>query len=198
MQREFGSEPADMIAAIGPAACAKNYEIGQDVIEAFAPQAGIAVDHVIGIRSKTDSAGKLTYKFEGCGTVADDNQSLISYIQGKRCWVNKLVFGDTTAAAMQKRADGERQVFAAGDSDTDIEFLRDATYRLVINRNKTELMCHAYYNSNDGWRVNPMFIQPKSMKSSQYACSTACINGLGTPCLDDGNNVIPNQSDIIY
>ena len=35
MQREFGSGPADMIAAIGPAACAKNYEIGQDVIDAF-------------------------------------------------------------------------------------------------------------------------------------------------------------------
>jgi hypothetical protein len=35
MQREFGSEPADMTAAIGPAACAKNYEIGQDVIDAF-------------------------------------------------------------------------------------------------------------------------------------------------------------------
>jgi YfiH family protein len=35
MQQEFGSEPADMIAAIGPAACAKNYEIGQDVIDAF-------------------------------------------------------------------------------------------------------------------------------------------------------------------
>ena len=35
MQREFGSAPADMIAAIGPAACAKNYEIGQDVLDAF-------------------------------------------------------------------------------------------------------------------------------------------------------------------
>jgi YfiH family protein len=35
MQREFGSDPANIIAAIGPAACAKNYEIGQDVIDAF-------------------------------------------------------------------------------------------------------------------------------------------------------------------
>lgn len=35
MQREFNSDPADMIAAIGPAACARNYEIGQDVIDAF-------------------------------------------------------------------------------------------------------------------------------------------------------------------
>ena len=35
MQREFGSDPADMIAAIGPAACVKDYEIGQDVIDEF-------------------------------------------------------------------------------------------------------------------------------------------------------------------
>jgi phosphoserine phosphatase len=170
----------------------------QDVIQVFAPQVGIAADHVIGIHSKTDSAGKLTYKFEGCGTVADDNQSMISYIQGKRCWVNKLVYGDNTAAAMQKRPDGERQVFAAGDSDTDIEFLRDAQYRLVINRNKTEIMCHAYYNSNDGWRINPMFIQPKLMKSSAYTCSTSCYNGSATPCFDDANNVIPNEPDTVY
>lgn len=32
---EFGSDPRDMIAAIGPAATCKNYEIGQDVIDAF-------------------------------------------------------------------------------------------------------------------------------------------------------------------
>ncbi len=32
----FGSNPADLICAIGPAACGRNYEIGQDVITAFA------------------------------------------------------------------------------------------------------------------------------------------------------------------
>lgn len=35
MQSEFGSEPRDMIAAIGPAAGCDNYEVGSDVIEAF-------------------------------------------------------------------------------------------------------------------------------------------------------------------
>ena len=35
MLREFGSQPANMVAAIGPAACARSYEIGQDVIDAF-------------------------------------------------------------------------------------------------------------------------------------------------------------------
>ena len=35
LQREYGSEPRNMIAAIGPAAGCNNYEIGTDVIEAF-------------------------------------------------------------------------------------------------------------------------------------------------------------------
>lgn len=35
MQAEFGSEPKNMIAAIGPAAGCKNYEIGRDVIDEF-------------------------------------------------------------------------------------------------------------------------------------------------------------------
>ncbi|MBP6001911.1 MAG: peptidoglycan editing factor PgeF [Pyrinomonadaceae bacterium] len=33
---KYGADPGDMIAAIGPAACGRNYEIGQDVIDAFA------------------------------------------------------------------------------------------------------------------------------------------------------------------
>jgi YfiH family protein len=36
MKTEFGSDPSDMVAAIGPAACGRNYEIGQDVIDEFA------------------------------------------------------------------------------------------------------------------------------------------------------------------
>ena len=35
MQSEFGSEPRDMIAAIGPAAGCDNYEVGQDVMDVF-------------------------------------------------------------------------------------------------------------------------------------------------------------------
>ena len=36
MVEHYGSDPADMVAAIGPAACGRNYEIGQDVIDQFA------------------------------------------------------------------------------------------------------------------------------------------------------------------
>lgn len=35
MKSEFGTNPEDLIAAIGPAATCKSYEIGQDVIDAF-------------------------------------------------------------------------------------------------------------------------------------------------------------------
>jgi YfiH family protein len=36
MMKEFGTDPADAICAIGPAACGRNYEIGQEVIDEFA------------------------------------------------------------------------------------------------------------------------------------------------------------------
>jgi len=35
METRFGANPADMVAAIGPAACGRRYEIGQDVIDEF-------------------------------------------------------------------------------------------------------------------------------------------------------------------
>ncbi len=35
LKRKFATDPADMIAAIGPAATADSYEVGQDVINAF-------------------------------------------------------------------------------------------------------------------------------------------------------------------
>ncbi|MBK8466067.1 MAG: peptidoglycan editing factor PgeF [Chloracidobacterium sp.] len=35
LTKTYGADPADMICAIGPAACGRNYEIGKDVIDAF-------------------------------------------------------------------------------------------------------------------------------------------------------------------
>lgn len=173
----------------------------QLVVQEFAERIGVANDHVIGIRSLLDSEQKLTYDFAGCGPVADGDDTMITYIEGKRCWVNKVIFGDDTAAAIDRRADGERHVFAAGDSDTDADFVRDADYKLVLNRNKKELMCLAYDGLDDGWLINPMFIQPKPQLASGYACSTsACKDAAGVsgPCLDDDGNVIADQVDSIY
>lgn len=171
-----------------------------DVVRALAGRVGIEPGRVIGIRSLTDAAGKLTYSFEGCGPVPDGNQSLISYVEGKRCWVNKIVFGDKTEMAIERRKD-PRQVFAAGDSDTDIDFLRDSTFKLAINRNKTELMCYAYLNEGNSWLVNPMFIEPRARRVAVYPCSTtACkrADGSSGPCRDENDVIIPDQADTVY
>jgi phosphoserine phosphatase len=172
----------------------------QPVVEAFAPRVGVAPDHVIGIHQLVDTAGAYTYDFEGCGAVADGANTMISYIEGKRCWANKVVFGDSTAAASQRRPDGTRQLFGAGDSDTDVEFLRDATYKLVLNRNKKELMCNAYNNAGESWIVNPMFISPKA-QSADYPCPTeSCKDASGAyvACRDEVGALIPVQIDGVF
>jgi hypothetical protein len=104
------------------------------------------------------------------------------------------------AHAIDRRPADQRGVFAAGDSDTDADFVRDATYKLVLNRNKPELMCYAYFNEQDTWRVNPMFIEPKAMRAGGYPCSTsACKSSNGTPgpCRNEAGN-IPDQVDRAY
>ncbi len=167
----------------------------QDVIRALAPRVGIAADHVIGVRLLV-SGGKLSYRLEGCGPTADGEDKVIPYIDGKRCFVNKVVFGDRTAAAIQRRADGKRQAFAAGDSDSDASFVRDADFKLVLDRHKTSLMCLALHDEHDSWRINPMFIEPMAPATAAYPCaSTACFDATGaaTACVDDAGGVIPDQ-----
>ncbi len=170
----------------------------QDVIGTAAQMVGVPFDHVIGIRSMTDANGKLLYTFEGCGPYPDGQTELIPFIQGKRCFVNKVAFGDTTVDAIERRPDGERQVFAAGDSDSDVEFLRDADFKLAINRNKSDVMCHAYNNERDSWRINPMFIEPKLAKTSPYPCATTGATdeaGLKVASRDEAGNIIADQAD---
>lgn len=183
----------------------------QPIVEVWAQAVGVAADHVIGIRN-VESAGKYTYDLQGCGDVpAGTNDgagnatgnTLITYIDGKRCWINKVIYGDNSATAIQKSADtSKRQVFAAGDSDTDVTFLQDATaLKLVLNRNKKELMCNAYGNAGGKWLVNPMFIQPRAQQTTPYACSTtACKDAAGTsvPCVDENGATIPDQADTVF
>ncbi len=173
----------------------------QPVVEAMVPLVGVSPDRVIGIRQVPDAAGRVTYDFQGCGPVPAGDNSMISYIEGKRCWVNKVIFGDTTATAIERRPVTDRQFFGAGDSDTDIDFMRDAKYKLALNRQKKELMCFAYHNENNAWLVNPMFIEPKTKLATPYPCSTsACkdASGAGTACRDEAGNVIPDQEDTVF
>ena len=128
---------------------------------------------------------------------------MITYIDGKRCWINKVVHGDNSATAMTKLADASRRhAFAAGDSDTDIAFMQDATtLKLAINRNKKELMCNAYANAGGKWLVNPMFIAPKTQQTASYPCSTTgCKDsgGASVPCRDENGQVIADQKDTVF
>ncbi|MFB0632842.1 haloacid dehalogenase-like hydrolase [Streptomyces sp. AB3(2024)] len=173
----------------------------QPVVEVWAQGVGVKADHVIGIRNTTRD-GKLTAHLQGCGSVKDGADTMITYIDGKRCWINKEVFGVRGPAAEKVQPASRRQVFAAGDSDTDISFLRDATaLRLVVNRNKNELMCRAYDNSDGKWIVNPMFIEPKKQKTSPYPCSTTGYvdhDGTAGPVRRGDTSVIPDQTDSVF
>ncbi|MFD8294500.1 haloacid dehalogenase-like hydrolase [Streptomyces lavendulae] len=173
----------------------------QPVVEVWAQGVGVRADHVIGIRNTTRN-GKLTAHLQGCGSVKDGADTMITYIDGKRCWINKEVFGIRGPAAEKVQPASRRQVFAAGDSDTDISFLRDATaLRLVVNRNKNELMCRAYDNSDGKWIVNPMFIEPKKQKTAPYPCSTTGYtdhDGTAGPVRRGDTSVIPDQTDSVF
>ncbi|MEU9379140.1 haloacid dehalogenase-like hydrolase [Streptomyces sp. NPDC048255] len=174
----------------------------QPVVEVWAEGAGIGADRVIGIRNTTTYGGKFTSRLQGCGSVKDGADTMITYIDGKRCWINQEIFGVRGAAAEKVQPAARRQVFAAGDSDTDISFLRDATaLRLVVNRNKNELMCRAYDNSDGKWIVNPMFIEPKKQKSGPYPCSTTGYvdhDGTAGPVRRGDTSVIPDQTDSVF
>jgi hypothetical protein len=159
-----------------------------------------------------DTGGLTTYDLEGCGDVPDgtnDGQGavtgngMITYIEGKRCWVNKIIFGDTGPTAMDRNADpAKRPAFGAGDSDTDVAFLQDSsTLRLAINRNKNEIMCNAYANLGGTWIVNPMFISPKAKLDAGYACSTAACKdegGASVPCMNEEGASIADQEDTVF
>ncbi|MCT9092183.1 haloacid dehalogenase-like hydrolase [Streptomyces sp. ASQP_92] len=173
----------------------------EPVVDAWARGAGVDPDHAIGIRSTTEH-GRLTSHLKGCGAAKDGDDSMITYIDGKRCWINQEIFGVRGAAAEKVQPAARRQVFAAGDSDTDVSFLRDATgLRLVLNRNKNELMCRAYDDSDGRWIVNPMFIEPKGRKAAPYPCATTGYtdhDGTPAPVRRADGSVVPNQRDSVY
>ncbi|MFC7449089.1 haloacid dehalogenase-like hydrolase [Rhodococcus daqingensis] len=173
----------------------------EPVVRVWSEELGLAPERAMGVRPVVEN-GVLTRHLVGCGGVADGDDSVIPYIDGKRCQVNEVVFGVSGPAAFDQLPADRRQVFAAGDSVTDVTFLGDATgARLVINRNNAELMCNAYDNSDDRWLVNPMFLDPKNRAEEPYPCSTkaytAADGGKGAVHRVDGS-VIGDQVDSVY
>jgi phosphoserine phosphatase len=167
-------------------------------VEVMGDELGVSRDHVIGIRSVLDEDGLLTAHLEGCGPFADASDGLITYDRGKRCWINKEIFHQLPENQLDHNPDPAlRPAFVAGDSDTDIAMAQDATFlTLVLNRNKTQLMCNAYANAGGRWLVQPMFIEPKS-QHAPYGCSTA-LDHDGVPIVDELGNSMGDQVDSIF
>lgn len=169
----------------------------EPVAEAWGEKIGFTDDKVMGLSMDTDG-DTWTSTLASCG--GDD--AAMTYIEGKRCRVNEEVFGITGPDAFEPAPEDERQVFAAGDSDTDVTFLSDATaLRLVLNRNKIELMCRAYDDADGKWIVNPMFIEPEEQQEDPYECSTGGRiepDGSTSPLSGEDRQPVDNQDDVVF
>lgn len=164
--------------------------------------AGVGIDrkHTLGIVSLVRN-GRLTSHIEGCGTIPDGRDSVITYIDGKRCFINKKILG-IGREALEQAPPERRQVLGAGDADTDVTMVRDATRaHVVLNRNRLELMCRAYANQDGRWIINPMFIRPLPRFPEPYPCATTAYiekDGDEGPVIGDDGQVIPNQVDTVH
>lgn len=149
----------------------------QPIVEVFAEsQLGIPRSQVIGVQAVVDKkTGKLGATFVGCGPYADGNSEMMTFNYGKRCHYKKLVEKETIPDR-QLYWPAETIRLAAADSPTDLAFVLDAASSgnsqyaaaFVINRNKEELMCHAYNNKRI--LVQPMFYGRKAQNKQGYQC----------------------------
>ncbi len=141
--------------------------------------------------------GIVTSNLEGCGTIADATNTIITFDEGKRCWINKVIYKEPPATQLPSNSDPtKRPVFVAGDSDTDIAFLKDgAELKLVIDRNKLQVMCNALRNYQNKWIWEPMFIEPKAKKLTAYDCDTGKDNNGNVGITDESGALIPKQME---
>jgi phosphoserine phosphatase len=156
----------------------------QPVVEVFAQHAGIAADRVVGIQSLKDTEGLYTYHLEGCGKDTGRSDQVMTYMDGKRCFMNEKIFHVPSEESDQRQLNTLlRPVLAAGDASTDVSFVRDAWgVHVVIDRHYDELMCWAEANEDARWTVSPMFIDPiVDAAPKTYACTKdACKQSDGS------------------
>ncbi|WKU44051.1 haloacid dehalogenase-like hydrolase [Streptomyces sp. VNUA116] len=170
----------------------------EPIAEAWSGGVGLDAKHTIGIRSITKH-GRLTTAIKGCGGVETGRGDALPYMDGKRCMINQEIFKIKGAKAWQQQDFKHRIALGAGDADTDVTFVNDATgAHVAINRNKAELMCRAYDDADGRWVANPMFIDPMPRKSGTYPCATTgatAEDGSKTPVRRADGSVIPDQAD---
>ncbi|MGW0604731.1 haloacid dehalogenase-like hydrolase [Streptomyces sp. NPDC002640] len=169
----------------------------EPVTEVWARPVGVDAAHTVAIRPVTDARGRITMEAEGCGAVGANRGEAIPYVDGKRCWVNETIYGVRGAAAWQRQQPARRPLLGAGDADTDVTFVGDATgLRVVLDRRKPEILCRARDNADGRWLVQPMFIEPLPAERGHHPCSTTAFtrpDGTGAPVRRDDGTVIPDQ-----
>lgn len=174
----------------------------EPVTEVWSRGVGIDARHTVAIRSVLDRHERITTWNQGCGDVPVNRGEAIPYIDGKRCWINQEIYGVRGAAAWQRQDRRHRPAIAAGDADTDATFVGDATgAHVVLNRNKSELMCRAYADADGRWVINPMFIDPLPRRPDPYPCSTSAYNapdGSRGPLRGADGSIVPDQEDAVH
>ncbi|MEI4920523.1 hypothetical protein Q8G81_33725, partial [Klebsiella pneumoniae] len=74
----------------------------EPIVKVWAGEVGLDDQHVVGVRSVADQSGKLTAHLVGCGGVRDGDDSVMTYLDGKRCWANQVIFGVTGPQAFNQ------------------------------------------------------------------------------------------------
>ena len=173
----------------------------KEFADVWGPGVGIDSAHTIGIEQLLRK-GRLTGHLKGCGGLPDGSDAIMTYIDGKRCFINQTILGLKGPRALKPMPRAFRPVLAGGDATTDVSMLRDAVgAHVVLNRNRDELMCHAYDNADGRWAINPMFIQPLPQKQGLYPCSTTAYideHGNSGPVRRNDGSIIPNQADTVF
>lgn len=155
----------------------------QHVTEVVAREVGIDASHVIGIRNVLRADGRLDAHLEPCGDAPVDG--IMTFDRGKRCFINRIIFGQPASAQLARGDAAHRQVFAGGDSDTDVAFVQDATtLKLVLDRHRVQLMCNALNDAGGRWLIQPMFIEPMTPPTAPYPCSST-LDAEGRLILDE-------------
>lgn len=173
----------------------------KEFADVWGPGVGIDSAHTLGI-TQLKRKGKLTGHLKGCGGHADGSDAIMTYIDGKRCFINQEILGVQGPRAMKPMPVAFRPVVAGGDATTDISMLKDAKgVHVVLNRNRAELMCVAYDNADGRWAINPMFIQPLPKMPGVYPCSTTAYTdaqGNPGPVRRPDGSIIPDQEDTVF
>ena len=100
----------------------------QYFVDPIAPEYfGIPAERVIGVRSVLKE-GIITSSFLGCGSF-EDGQDIINYRQGKKCWINKIIFQRPKDQQLHTRNNTKRKMFI--DTIKAPIFLYNFCYKLI-------------------------------------------------------------------